>query len=165
MNYVNIIKYLYPNANTDPTGGNVLVETRPKLGLREVTRPKVENNRPVMDEQGQPVMETVDIEGPTSEFETVMTKWDIDAPKPTIAELEAYAQSQEYQDYLISEQAGELEEQDSLTRAQQLLLKIKTEREWLANNWDSAPHPMVKRLMKQNEEILQALFFMIRRQS
>lgn len=170
MNYLQIISHLYPEADFDLTNGNVIVETKPKIGLRIVTRPKVEKNIPVLDESGNPVMEEVEIEGPMDEFETVITKWKLSHPQPTISELEAYAQSQGYQDYLAGEEAKDQETLAAQDRVKKLVEKIQKERQWLSSNWDNLDTNVkvrnaLSRVMKENEEILEALIFIIRRLS
>lgn len=168
MNYLQIISHLYPEADFDLTSGNVVVETKPKIGLREVTRPKIENNLPVLDENGQLIMETVEIEGPTDEFEIVITKWGLTDPKPTIAELDSYAKTQAYKDYLASKAAKDQETLTAQERAKNLLQRIKQERQWLSSNWDNLDtnakvRNALSRVMKENEEILEALLYIIRR--
>ena len=125
MNYLKIIKYLYSEADADPVSGNFAVTTRPKIGQRTIARPKIENNRAVVDEEGNPIMETVEITGPTDEIETVITKWDLPNPQPTITELEAYSQTQEYQDHLATEEREEQETSTAHERAKNLLKKIQ----------------------------------------
>ena len=168
MNYLKIIKYLYSEADADPVSGNFAVTTRPKIGQRTIARPKIENNRAVVDEEGNPIMETVEITGPTDEIETVITKWDLPNPQPTITELEAYSQTQEYQDHLATEEREEQETSTAHERAKNLLKKIQQERQWLRNNWDDLDtaaklRNAVSRVMKENDEILEALVFLIRR--
>lgn len=133
MNYSLIIKHKY-NASND----NFRIEKRPRL-IDE--KPSVRED----------------------DFETVITEWLLPDPQSTIEELEAHAQTQAYQDYLAALQQEEVDETESISKAKALLQQIKQERQWLQANWDSAPNATVKRLMKQNEQILAVLFVFIRR--
>lgn len=80
--------------------------TRPKLTTRIVRV-----NTGQMDEQGRPVYEDREIQGPSTdpaETETVIARWDLTDPQPTIEELDQYAASQEYLDLVAAERVTTL---------------------------------------------------------
>jgi hypothetical protein len=133
MNYSLIIKHKYNASNDD---------------FRVEKRPRLIDGKPSVEED---------------DFEFVITEWHLPDPQPTIEELELHAQTQAYQDYLAALQQEGSDEAESVSKAKTFLKQIKQERQWLQANWDSAPNAIVKRLMKQNEQILAVLFVFIRR--
>jgi hypothetical protein len=131
VDYPSIIKFFYPKAVV-----NALGEDNVQVTLL-----------PLTDE-------------PTK-LHPVITKWELSEQKPAFEELDRLAQSQDYRNFLDQQQREEKELLEAEIRAFNLSRRIKSEREWLKNNWRDAD-PLVNRLMKLNEEILEVLFFLIR---